>query len=177
MPLFPEGALAVKGSAGDFSKRLCLPLDAISPEDTWLGQLLSIWRSVRPGWLLPARSSLDSLVLLRTSLGRAHIVDTQYEDPNSYRFRLWGSVNSYQGEYTDRCLGEMPAGLMREDAMEDYWEVVTTGVPTYQLVHRRENYLPYSYARLILPLAADGKCVDQLIVLINERPLTELAQA
>jgi hypothetical protein len=85
-------------------------------------------------------------------------------------------VNSYKGEYTHRRLGEMPAGLMRDDAIEDYWEVVTTGVPTYQLVHRRENYLPYSYARLILPLAADGHRVDQLIVLINERPLSELAQ-
>jgi hypothetical protein len=177
MPVFGEGALAVKRGIGDFSKRLCLPLDAISLEDRWLGELLGIWRSVRPGWLLPARSSLDSALLLRTCLGRAHIVDTKEEDPLNYRFRLWGTVNSYQGEYTNRRLGEMPAGLMRDDAVEDYWEVVTTGVPTYQLIYRGEHYVRYSYARLALPLAKDGKQVDQLIVLINERELPALQQA
>jgi hypothetical protein len=174
MTLIAPGTLAVKRVEADFSRRLCLPLDAISCEDQWLGRLLSIWRSVRPGWLLPARSSLDSLELLRAALGRAHIIDTRDEDPYCYRFRLWGTVNSYGGEYTHRLLGEMPAGLMREDAAEDYWEVVTTGVPTYQLVHRGENYIRYSYARLLLPLATDGKYVDQLLVLINERPLPEV---
>jgi hypothetical protein len=148
----------------------------MSPEDPWLGELLSIWRSARRGWLLPARSSLDSVVLLRTALGRAHIIDTRDEDPSSYRFRIWGTVNSYRGEYTNRRLGEMPAGLMREDALEDYWEVVTTGVPTYQLIHRMEDYIRYSYTRLILPLAADGKRVDKLLVLINERRLPELEE-
>jgi len=68
----------------------------------------------------------------------------------------------------------MPAGAMRDDAIEDYWEVVTTGVPAYQLIRHVEGKLPYSYARLLLPLAADGRRVDQLVVLINERPLPEL---
>jgi hypothetical protein len=67
----------------------------------------------------------------------------------------------------------MPAGSMRDDAIEDYWEVVTTGVPTYQLINRVEKNLPYSYARLLLPLAANGRRVDRLVVLINERPLPE----
>ncbi|MBV8890109.1 MAG: PAS domain-containing protein [Alphaproteobacteria bacterium] len=174
---FSHGTLAVKRGVGDFSKRLCLPLDMIAPEDAWLGEILHLWRSVRPGWLLPARSALDPVRLLRTALGRAHIIDTQNEDPESYRFRLWGTVNSYGGEYTNCRLGQMPAGLMRDDAVEDYWEVVTGGVPTYQLVYRGEHYLRYSYARLLLPLATDGRRVDQLLVLINERRLPELEAA
>ena len=67
----------------------------------------------------------------------------------------------------------MPAGLMREDAVEDYWEVAASGVPTYQLIHRTEKDQLLSYARLLLPLAADGQCVDELLVLINERRLPE----
>ena len=52
-------------------------------------------------------------------------------------------------------LGQMPPGLMRDDAIEDYWEVVSTGAPTYQLIHRVEDNLALSYARLLLPFAAE----------------------
>jgi hypothetical protein len=68
----------------------------------------------------------------------------------------------------------MPGGSMRDNAIEDYWEVVSTGVPTYQLINHVEENVPYSYARLLLPLAADGRRVDRLVVLINERPLPEV---
>jgi hypothetical protein len=91
-----------------------------------------------------------------------------------YRFRLWGTVNPYRGAYKNQTLALMPAGLMREDAVEDYWEVAASGVPTYQLIYRTENHQLLSYARLLLPLAADGRRVDQLVVLINERRPPEL---
>jgi hypothetical protein len=169
----PDG-LAIRRQAEDFSKRLCLPLAAISPQDEWLSQLLSIWRNARPRWRLPAGESLDTFEVLNIARGRAHIVDTRETDPARYRFRLWGAVNSYGNSHTNHTLAQMPTGLMRDDALEDYWEVVTTGVPTYQLIHHIENGLPFSYARLLLPLAADGRRVDQLFVLINERALPEL---
>lgn len=169
----PDG-LAIRRQADDFSQRLCLPLAAIAPQDEWFGQLLNIWRHARPRWRLPASESLDTLEVLNIARGRAHIVDTRAADPAGYRFRLWGTVNSYGGGHTNHTLAQMPAGLMREDALEDYWEVVTTGVPTYQLIHHVESGLPFSYARLLLPLAADGRRVDQLLVLINERSLPEL---
>jgi len=101
-------------------------------------------------------------------------VDTSQSNPEGYRFRVWGTVNSYGSGHAKKTLGEMPAGLMRDNAIEDYREVVTTGVPTYRLISHVESKLSYSYARLLLPLAADGLCVDQLVVLINERPLPEL---
>jgi hypothetical protein len=169
----PDG-LAVRKLAGDSSKRLCLPLDKISREDEWLARLLYIWRDARVGWRLPASESLDPLEALNIARGRAHIVETRDTSPTGYRFRLWGTVNSYGFGHSNLTLGEMPAGLMREDAIEDYWEVVSTGVPNYQLIHRFEADLAFSYARLLLPLAADGRRVDQLLVLINERRLREL---
>jgi hypothetical protein len=158
----------------DFSNRLCMPLDAIVPEDEWLGQLLRIWRDARAGWRLPACESLDALRTSEIARGRAHLVETRDSDPPGYRFRLWGTVISYRPGHSNLTLGQMPGSLWREEAIEDYWEVVTTGVPNYQLVYRFEDNLPFSYARLLLPLAADGRRVDQLIVLINERRLPEL---
>jgi hypothetical protein len=166
--------IAVKAQAGDYSERLWKPLDSIALEDKWLGQLLSIWRNARQGSRLPACESIDPLEVLNIARGRAHIVDTRDSDPMGYRFRLWGTVNPYRGAFKNQTLALMPAGLMREDAVEDYWEVAASGVPTYQLIYRTENHQLLSYARLLLPLAADGRRVDQLVVLINERRLPEL---
>ena len=101
-------------------------------------------------------------------------METASSNPSRYRFRLWGAVNSYGGGYANRTLGEMPAGLMRDDAIEDYRQVVAVGAPSYQLINLVEKTLSYSYARLLLPLAQDGRRVDRLIVLINERPLPEI---
>ena len=168
------GGLAVRRLASDTSKRLCLPLDAIAPEDAWLARLLHIWRDARAGWRLPACEALDPLETLNIARGRAHLVETRNTDPAGYRFRLYGTVNSYRPGHSNLTLGQMPAGLMREDAIEDYWEVVNTGVPNYQLICRFEDNLAFSYARLLLPLATDGRRVDQLLVLINERRLPEL---
>jgi len=162
-----------RARAGDYSRRLSPPIDSISSNDEWLDQLLQIWRSARCGWRLPSSEALDPLQLLNIARGRAHIVETQGPKPEGYRFRLWGTVNSYGG-HAKKTLGEMPAGLMRDAAIEDYWEVATTGVPTYHLISHIESNIPYSYARLLLPVAADGRRVDQLLVLINERPLPEL---
>ena len=168
----PRGP-AITAQAGDHSKRLSRPLDSISLGDEWLGQLLHYWRSACSAWRLPSSESFDPLQVLNIARGRAHIVDTSDADPEGYRFRIWGTVNSYGGGHDNKTLRDMPAGSMRDDAIEDYWEVVTTGVPTYQLIDRVEKNLPYSYARLLLPLAADGRRVDRLVVLINERPLPE----
>ncbi len=159
---------------GDLSERLSRPLAAISADDEWLGRLLRFWGNARRGRRLPSNESLDSLELLNIASGRAHIVDTASSNPAGYRFRLWGAVNSYGGGYANRALGEMPAGLMRDDAIAEYQQVVAAGTPSYHLIGLVEKRLSYSYARLLLPLAQDGRRVDRLIVLINERPLPEL---
>ncbi len=172
----PTGiAVKTKARAGDLSERLTRPLEAIRPADCWLGELLGVWRSARSGDRLPSAESIDPLELLNIARGRAHIVDTRDADPEGYRFRLWGTVNSYGGGHANKTLGEMPAGLMRDDAIEDYRGIVSTGAPSYQLIRHVENNRPYAYARLVLPLAADGRRVDCLVVLINERRLVELA--
>lgn len=170
-----SGRPQVKSREDDRSVRLSRPLNTIGSEDQWLAQLLNFWGSARRGRRLPSSESLDSLEVLNVACGRAHLVDTADSNPAAYRFRLWGAVNSYGGGYANRSLGEMPDSLMRDDAIEDYRRVVAAATPSYHLIDIMENSLSYSYARLLLPLAQDGRRVDRLIVLINERPLPELS--
>jgi hypothetical protein len=173
-PLWQPDRPVVYAQAGDTSKRLSLPLDAIAPEDAWFGRLLGLWREAQAGWRLPASELLDRYQALNIARGRVHIVETRAADPPGYRFRLWGEAVPYGVGYSNLTLGQMPPGLMRDGAVEDYWAVVTRGMPTYQLIQHAENGMAYSYARLLLPLAADGRQVDQLLVLINARELREL---
>ena len=173
-PVMRDRAPLRTSRAGDRSVRLARPVAAIASDDEWLGQLLGFWGNARGGRRLPSNESLDSLELVNFARGRAHLVDTASSNPAGYRFRLWGAVNSYGGGFANRTLGEMPAGLMRDEAMEDYRRVVAAAVPSYDLISMVEKKVSYSYARLLLPLAQDGRRVDRLIVLINERHLPEI---
>jgi hypothetical protein len=174
-----EGSLAVLRDHADVSRRLCLPIREIRREDDWEGKIYAIWDSFRAQSRLPRRSDLDPVQLMGLSRGRIHIVDTSSGDPMGYRFRLWGSMIDFDrgADYTKRCLGEMPHTTMRAAAIEDYSDTVATGVPSYQLIYSLENYLPHSYARLILPVTLDGRHVTQLIVCINQRDIPEVAES
>lgn len=166
-----RGGWAVRVLREDCSETLNLPLEAISTADNWMESLLNVWQSARRGPHLPSIESSGLLHFLGAAAGRAHVLDTSEADPTNYWFRLWGAVNSYGTGHTTRRLSQMPAGLMRDNAIEDYWEVVTMGVARYHLLDITEDRATYSYARLLLPFANDGRRVDHLLALINERDL------
>ena len=168
------GTLNIKIRSSDRSIRVPRPLTSISDDDAWLRDLLNFWGNARNGRRLPSTEAMDALELLNIARGRAHIVETTNSNPAGYRFRLWGAANSYGAGYANRTLGEMPVGLMRDEAMGDYRQVVATGTPRYHLISVVEKNISYSYARLLLPLAQDHRRVDRLIVLISERRLPEL---
>ncbi len=162
---------AVRLLRGNCSKTLSFPVESISTADDWMKSLLNVWQSARQGSHLPSIDSFGLLHFLGAAAGRAHVLDTSGADPTSYWFRLWGAVNSYGTGHTTRRLSQMPAGLMRDNAIEDYWGVVTMGVARYHLMDIIEDRAAYSYARLLLPFANDGRRVDHLLALINERDL------
>jgi hypothetical protein len=58
---------------------------------------------------------------------------------------------------------------MRDATIEDYQSVCFTGVPCYQHIVALIDFIQYSYSRLILPMATDGRAVDGLIICINAR--------
>jgi PAS domain len=170
------GNLAVIRDRSDLSRRLCLPPGDIRFEDDWLGQLFAKWDGLRTGGLLPKRTDFDPVELMGMSKGRVHIVDTSSSTPSGYRFRLWGSsIDHLGGDFTAKCLGDMPSTPMRGAAIEDYADTVETGYPVYQLVYAVENFLPRSYARLLLPVTGDGRQVSQLFVCINPRDVPEVS--
>ena len=166
--------VALRIAGDDYARQRRRPFESILAEDDWLGRVLSIWHRARWGSRLPAPDARGLEPVPEIADGRAHWVDTRAANPKAFWFRTWAEKNSYVFGATgreNRRLGQMPPGLMQAWAIRNYWEVATTGVPTYDLTFIRDYGKEYSYARLTLPLAANGRRVDQLLVLINERDL------
>jgi hypothetical protein len=178
MTVMPDvaGNLAIMRDELDVSKRLYLPAQAIPVHDEWIGKIHAMWAGLRPGGRVPKWRDLDRSRLFGLSKGRIHIVDTLSGDPWTYWFRTWGTGILFDNgaNYTALTLGSMPHTAMRKAALEDYADVVATGVPAYQLIFNREQGREHSYARLLLPFACDGRRVDRLLVCINQREIPEI---
>ena len=170
--------IALRFDDRDFSIRIRRPLAAISAEDAWMAEELANWEGARKRSLLPPLASGAFPRGLNPVGGRAHIVDTSNTQATGYWFRHWAPINSYHFGGTGRRLRDMPSSLMRDNAIEDYWSTVQGGVPAYHLIRLTQSGATYAYARLLLPFASNGREVDNLLVLINERDLTaELPKA
>ena len=167
-----SSAIIAERRGSDVYKRVRLPLDEIAPADVKLAEMFGYWNGLRQGRHLPARSDIDPMMLKRM-MGWTHIVDTSAANPAEYFYRLWGSsVRLDSGkDHTRMYLGGCPWPLLRDAAMQDYAHVVATGEPAYNLITHTVNFTRHSFARLLLPLAKDGRTVDQLLVMINERPV------
>jgi hypothetical protein len=161
---------------GDIVKRRRLPLDQMAPEDAKLAKAFAYWSSKRKDGLLPARRDID-VVDLRFLMGWMHLVDTSDPKPENYSFRLFGTSVRMDGSrnYQDFRIGDYYAKCYREALIEDYSSVVFTGVPAMHQIVALLNYLKYSYTRLILPLADDGKTVNMLLVCINKRTFADFS--
>jgi hypothetical protein len=151
-------------------KRRNLPLDRFLAGDEKLAKALAYWSSKRRDGLLPSRRDID-VIDLRHLMGWMHLVDVGGREPPDYTYRVLGSsvrlghapnINSFR-------LGDYAPGPYRDSLFEDYSSVCFTGVPLYQQVVALLAYVQYSYSRLILPTADDGRRVDTLIVCINKR--------
>ena len=161
----------------DVVRAIRWPWECIAPEDGQLMEALRYWQSLRRGGLIPEPRALDP-VMLKPLLGWTHKVDTSDPDPRNYFFRLWGSnVTLEQFEsFKGLRISEYPSLAYRDAVMQDYHDVVTSGVPTYQQVLASVKYREYAYGRLIMPLADDGRRVTQLLICVHERPPATLSQ-
>jgi hypothetical protein len=166
--------VAFRVAGDDYARQRRRPYEAILAEDEWLGRVLNLWQGARHGSRLPAPDARELEPVSEIIRGRAHWVDACASNPEAFWFRTWAEKNSYifgASGREKRQLGQMPPGLMQAWAIRNYWEVATTGAPTYDLTFICDYGKEYSYTRLILPLATNGRRVDQLLVLINERDL------
>jgi hypothetical protein len=172
------GVLSEFRDGADYVRRLRFPLECMGGEDIALAPALGHWKELDRGGLLPDRRSIDPLKLGQL-LGTVHIVDASDRDPLNYYFRLWGSrisLDRYHN-YTKLRLGDHPYPVLRDTVLEDYRTVVETGVPSYHQHSARLNFLGYSWSRLILPFADDGRRVTHLLICVNERPIDRLTDA
>jgi hypothetical protein len=172
---FSSAATPNESLGRDGCKRVRMDPGSISPADRRLAEALQYWNGLRKGQRLPARSEID-LFSLKPLMGWMHVVDTSAANPEAYYYRLWGSrVGLDSGkDHTGMLLAEIPWPLLRKAALSDYADVVATGHPAFHLVTHTIDYLRHSFARLLMPLATNGRRVDQLLILINERPLPGL---
>ncbi len=161
----------------DVVRALRWPWECIDTHDGLLIDALRYWQSLGDGGLLPKPGAVDPIVL-KPLLGWIHKVDTSDADPQNYYFRLWGSNATLEqfAPFKGLRVSDYPSLPYRDAVLQDYQDAVATGVPTYQQVLARVKYREYSYTRLILPLASDGRRVNQLLVCITERPASKLSE-
>lgn len=161
--------------ASDVIRRRNVPCSRIPDADAKLRAAYHYWQSKRNNGLLPARRDIDVLDL-RNLMGRMHVIDVADRDPPDYRYRLFASnipLDQFKN-YTNMRLGDYPSEAYRRTVMEDYLACVTTGVPLYQQIVASIDYMNYSYSRLLLPVADDGRKVNMLFACTNDRKFDDL---
>jgi len=169
--LFEDGS-STERHAHDIVERTRFPLSALGTQDRNLSKLYRHWNSLRRDGLLPHRSDIEP-ARLKQFLGRLHIVDVSSDSPEDYWFRLFGSRVHLDGgrDYTSLHLKDYPHKAFRRAVMQDYFDVVSSGVPSYHRVAALQDSLTYSYSRLILPLtngSADNHRLTHLLVCVHD---------
>jgi hypothetical protein len=159
----------------DVVKRRRLPLAEISPEDAKLRAAYDYWQSKRRNGMLPSRKDID-VIDLRPVIGKTHIVDVSRDDPASFQFRLFGSSvpSDVLNQSSDKSVGDLMSKALQKSVIEDYTAVCFTGTPAYHHLVAMLDFIVHSYARLILPLAENGRQVDKLVVCVNARTFPDL---
>lgn len=158
----------------DVVKRRRLPLSEFALEDNKLAQALAYWESKRRNGLLPSRREID-IVDLRPLIGFMHLVDVVDAAAGQFKFRLHGTRVRIGQSFSENIVERFSSKTMRDATIEDYQSVCFTGVPCYQQIVALVDFIQYSYSRLILPMASDGRTVDALMICINARKFPDFS--
>lgn len=138
-------------------------------QDTRLQRLAAYWDSRRTGRAMPARADIDPLDMPYI-LGNLALVEIERGGPQlGFRFRLFG-VNLVQDmgfDPTGETLDRYRRPEMREILMASYTEAAETGRPFRRRRHRfvMDDRL-FENESLLLPLGADGRTADMLLVAV-----------
>jgi hypothetical protein len=123
------------------------------------------WESRRGGRDFPARGDFDVLDF-KYVIGQLALLDVNYE-PLRFRFRLHGTGISQRVGYdmTGKELDDLPPPLVRALVRRHFAEVVERRTPIVELREREiKDDRRVESESLALPLAADGKTIDMLMV-------------
>lgn len=147
------------------------PCDLEEVKSDWFREAFRQWEAARADLPMPSRADVNPLAI-RAAIGKMAMIDVAREGGNlDFIFRLFGTeiVTAVGEDATGKSIDTIhPAayGRMLRDAYED---VVRLGRPRCDTIIFRFRSHGRSYNRLILPLGANGRDVDRLWVLFEER--------
>lgn len=133
-------------------------------EDERLRRMLTYWESKRRGRRYPGRADLDPLEFSYL-LGWVSLLDVTH-NPRRFRYRLNGSllVERFGVDMTGKYLDEFPHPEFRS-LLERVWgAAIDAGRPVHEFHDRVIDKHRYDFETLRLPLAADGKTIDMLLI-------------
>lgn len=132
-------------------------------EDPEIAAFRALWDSKRRGGKLPARGDF-SVDDLKPFMGRVALLDV-VDGGRDFRFRLYGThiVDEYKNEMTGKLASEFRPDF-REPVLRGYKTAYETRRPHADTVDIDAPDMHYVWDRIVVPLAADGKTVDMLMV-------------
>ncbi len=150
------------GLVGDARSRLVDP-KMIEIYDYWLAR--------RASRRMPSRRSIDPIDLPR-HLAEMMLIDVMHA-PLRFRYRLIGTsvVAASDENHTGHHFDSVEFFDRNPAVMEEYALVVESGEPLLSLEPFR-NFVrdtTYQVERLLLPLSADGECVDMILAYFRFR--------
>lgn len=129
----------------------------------------SRWQELRRDGQLPARADFPP-ESLTPWLGHIQIVErVSHEGQVRHRLRLVGTrIVYYEGrDNTGQFLDDVIPADLRDEILDPYRRCADTRMPVYHAFYScSEAAISSQLERLILPLASDGRSVDQFLVAI-----------
>jgi hypothetical protein len=135
--------------------------------DPLLQRVYDYWHQTRGTRRMPSRAQVDPGEI-RFVLGYLMLIDVIHQ-PAKFRVRLQGTeVSSWLGsDLTGKMLDEMPSADLRSLIGEHLAQCIALRVPLYHAGRHVLNGMPRHYSTLVLPLSADDRNVDKLLVALR----------
>jgi hypothetical protein len=129
--------------------------------------LLDLWHAKRRDGRLPARRDF-MFEDFRPWLGWITLLEV-HDGGEDFLFTLHGTaaVDRYRLDMTGKRASELPLNW-RGTIVSGYRDVVRTAAPALSRHRLSDADFEYSWLRLLLPCADDGRNVDRLIALIED---------
>ena len=149
----------------------------VEPKEPQLRALLDYWDGKRDRRSMPARADLDP-VEIPDLLPHVALVDTA-ESLAEFRYRLFGTelCKGFGHDRTGLQFAELPRLENFDEIYRGYWLTFTEKAPQYfhgQIDSDENSHI--RYARLTLPLSADGEHINMIlgciIFLFGDEPPT-----
>ncbi len=130
-------------------------------------KLLDLWQAKRRNGLLPARRDF-TFEDFRPWLGWLTLLEVR-DGGSDFYFTLHGTaaVDRYRFDMTGRKASELPAHWSKA-IIDGYRDVARIGQPALSRHRLKDAQFEYSWLRLLLPCADDGRNVDRIIALIED---------